>query len=162
MRRSLLVACIVASTLTLRLSGAQSAPQQAPAPPASADAADLKRLDTICGGCHTRGSIVGTHRTTQDWKEVLEWMADEGAVMSDEEFGQILAYLSVRAGRVNINTAPGDEIARVLELTGPEADRIVAARAGGRQLATTMDVATTARVPVAQIEARKARITFGE
>ena len=107
------------------------------------------------------GSIAGTHRTRQDWEEVLEWMIDEGAVMSDDEFERVFGYLSVRYGRVDINTAPADEIRHVLELTEGQANRVVAARTQGRRYETLEAVADAAGVPEAFFEARRAQVDFG-
>lgn len=125
------------------------------------DAAGRKLITTLCGSCHTAGSILGTHRAKHDWEEVLEWMIDEGAVMNGDEFEQILGYLSVRYGRVDINSAPAEEIRHVLELTEGQTDRIVSVRGAGRRFATLQDVADAAGAPVAFFEARKTRITFG-
>jgi DNA uptake protein ComE-like DNA-binding protein len=87
---------------------------------------------------------------------------DEGAVMSDDEFDRMVGYLSVRYGRVDVNTAPAEEIRHVLELTQGQAERIVAARSAGRRFAALKDVAEAAGVPADFVEARKARIEFGE
>jgi hypothetical protein len=135
---------------------------QAPARalPRTSEAEGTKLLTTLCGSCHTRGSIVGEHRSTQNWEEVLEWMIDEGAVMSDDEFDRMLGYLSVRYGRVAINTAPADEIRHVLELTAAQAERIVSARQRGRRFAAVAEVAEVTGVPSDVLAPRKQRIAF--
>jgi mono/diheme cytochrome c family protein len=154
---------LVVAVLTAALATTPRAAGQAPrsSPPDAVDAAGTKLLTTLCGSCHTRGSILATHRSKQDWEEVLEWMIDEGAVMSDDEFDQMLGYLSVRYGRVDINAAPAEDIRHVLELTQDQAERLVAARTAGRRFAAVKDVAEAAGVPVDFVEARKERIGWG-
>jgi mono/diheme cytochrome c family protein len=153
-----LVAALAATlTATPRATGQTSQSS----PPDAVDAAGTKLLTTLCGSCHTRGSILATHRSKQDCEEVLEWMIDEGAVMSDDEFDQMMGYLSVRYGRVDINAAPAEDIRHVLELTQVQAERIVAARTGGQRFAAVKDVAEAAGVPADFVEARKERIGWG-
>lgn len=154
---------VLVAALASALTGAPPATGQAPqsSPPDAVDAAGTKLLTTLCGSCHTPRSILATHRSKQDWEEVLEWMIDEGAVMSDDEFDQMIGYLSVRYGRVDINAAPAEDIRHVLELTQGQAERIVAARTAGRRFAAVKDVAETAGVPADFVEARKARIDWG-
>jgi hypothetical protein len=125
-----------------------------------ADAAELKLITTVCGSCHTSGSILGTHRTTREWEEVLEWMADEGAVMNDDEFERLMRFLSVRYGRVKVNAAPAEELRLVLELNGDQAARIIAARTGGRRFRTIEELASAADVPIGLLEARRSRVDF--
>jgi hypothetical protein len=148
-------------TIAAAISVAPAVGQQSASRTAPTDAANLKLLDSVCGACHTRSAIVGTHRTRRDWEEVLEWMLDEGATMSDDEFAQMLAFLSVRYGSVDVNAATADDIRSVLELTEAQASRLVAARTAGRRFVTTQDVADAAGVPASHIESRKARVELG-
>jgi hypothetical protein len=156
------VVLVAALAVTLTTTPHATGQGSQPPPPDVVDAAGTKLLTTLCGSCHTRGSILATHRSKQDWEEVLEWMIDEGAVMSDDEFDRIFGYLSVRYGRVDINTAPVEDIRHVLELTEAQAERLVTARAAGRRFEAVKDVAEAAGVPVAFVEARKERIEWGE
>lgn len=128
--------------------------------PAVSDVEGAKLISTLCGSCHARGSVLAAHRSHGDWEEILEWMIDEGAVMSDEELARVLAYLSVAYGRVAVNRAPADEIRLVLELTAAQADRLAMARATPRRFSTTRELAEAAGVPMAFVEARVARIDF--
>lgn len=159
-RLPMVLVAALAATLTATPPATGQASQ--PSTPDAVDAAGTKLLTTLCGSCHTPRSILATHRSKQDWEDVLEWMMDEGAVMSDDEFDQMVGYLSVRYGRVDVNTAPAEEIRHVLELTQRQAERIVAARTAGRRFAALKDVAGTAGVSADFVEARKARIGFGE
>jgi len=155
------VAAIAFALGTFGLVVAQTAAQdRGSAATGSADAAELKLITTVCGSCHTSRSILGTHRTTREWEEVLEWMADEGAVMSDDEFERLMRFLSVRYGRVKVNTAPVEELRLVLELSGDQAGKIIAARTGGRRFTTVEELASAADVPVGLLEARRARVDF--
>jgi hypothetical protein len=147
---------------TFGLVVAQTAAQdRGPSATAPADAAELKLITTVCGSCHTSRSILGTHRTTTEWEEVLDWMSDEGAVMNDDEFERLRRFLSVRYGRVKVNIAPAEELRLVLELSGDQAGKIVAARTGARRFTTIEELASAAGVPVGLLEARRSRVDFG-
>jgi hypothetical protein len=106
------------------------------------------------------GSIVRSHQTTRDWQALIEWMIDEGAVMTDEEFDRVLGYLSVRYGRVAVNLAPGDELRTVLELTDDQVRRLLAARTAGKKFLTLEDLAVAIDVAPAALAEREARIDF--
>ena len=137
---------------------------QAPATPAEAeagpDATGITLVRSVCGGCHAASSILGEHRTRHDWTEILEWMANEGAVMNDEEYEQMLRFLSVRYGLVAVNTAEAEDVQAVLELNDEQIGRLVAARSAGTSFRNLDDLSRTIGVPAASLESRKARIDF--
>ena len=138
---------------------AQQPVSPATVPASGSDAADLKLVQTVCGGCHARNSMLGTYRTRGEWEQVLDWMVDEGAVMSDDEYARVLGFVAVEYGRVDVNTASGDDIRSVLEVTEAQAARVVAAR--GRAPLKTFDaLASALGVTPAALEPKQKRITF--
>ena len=124
------------------------------------DVRDSKLIEAVCGSCHAMGSVLRTHRTKQAWEEIIEWMMDEGAVLTDDEFDRVLRYLSVRSGRVDVNTATSEDLRAVLELTDDQVGRVMAARTAGRRILNLEQLAAVTSLPPAFLEARKARIAF--
>jgi hypothetical protein len=153
------VAAATAVITSLVFVGATAQDATTSAAPES-EAAGRKLVQTICGSCHAASSILGEHRTRHDWEEILEWMADEGAVMSDEEYEQMMAFLGVRYGLVAVNTASTEDIQTVLELTDDQAQRLDAARKAGARFRTLDDLARTTGIPAASLAERQDRIDF--
>jgi cytochrome c5 len=51
-------------------------------------------LLNTCTICHDLGRIRFGRRSADEWEEALNAMLNEGAMLSDEEFAQVLGYLS--------------------------------------------------------------------
>ncbi|MBZ5620665.1 MAG: helix-hairpin-helix domain-containing protein [Acidobacteriia bacterium] len=83
-------------------------------------------FEKTCSACHTADSVTSARRTRDQWQETIEAMvADQGAKIPDEEFSPILEYLVAVYGKVNVNSAPADEIAQIAGLSQKEAEAIV-------------------------------------
>ncbi|HLK70222.1 MAG TPA: helix-hairpin-helix domain-containing protein [Bryobacteraceae bacterium] len=108
---------IVALLLIAAASGAQES--AAPKP-------SKAMFEKTCSACHTAESVAAARRTRDQWQEVIdEMVTQQGAKVSDEEVGPILEYLVSAYGKVNVNTAPADEIAQIVGLSQTEADAVV-------------------------------------
>src|SRR5688500_17609918 len=79
----------------------------------------------VCSKCHDGTRIIEGRRLRSQWEETLEKMVTLGATGTDEDFEAILGYLVRAHGRVNVNTAPADEIGIVLHLDGGHSAAIV-------------------------------------
>lgn len=83
-------------------------------------------FEKTCSACHTAESVVSARRTRDQWQETIDSMVTEqGAKITDEEYTPILEYLVATYGRVNVNTAPADEIAQITGLSQTEAEAVV-------------------------------------
>jgi competence ComEA-like helix-hairpin-helix protein len=82
-------------------------------------------LQKVCGTCHALERVTSTRRSRAQWGETMEKMISMGAKGTDAEFAAILSYLIQQYGRVNVNTAPADEIAEVVALPAKDAEAIV-------------------------------------
>jgi DNA uptake protein ComE-like DNA-binding protein len=158
LRFSILIAAASFTTALALGSGAEQAPPTRDSP--VDDAADLKLVETVCGSCHTLDSILHTRHTRPGWEKIIDWMIDEGAAVTDEEYETVAAYLTRRHGKVDVNEAPLGELRAVLDLTDKDAARLIAARAAGRTFKTLTDLEAVLDVDLAFLEARKARIVF--
>ena len=48
----------------------------------------------VCSGCHSPELVTSQHLSGQEWNALVENMAARGAIATDQELGQIAAYLS--------------------------------------------------------------------
>ena len=94
--------------------------QDAPAKPSKV------MFEKTCSACHTAESVASARRTREQWQEVMdEMVSQQGAKIGDEEYSPILEYLVAAFGKVNVNTAPADEIAQITGLSQKDAEAIV-------------------------------------
>src|SRR6185369_214023 len=108
------------SVLALGAIAAMGAAQEAPA------AKGKVMFEKACSACHTAESASSARRTRDQWQGVMEEMVSgQGAKVGDDEFGPILEYLASTFGKVNVNSAPAEEIAQVTGLSAQEAESIV-------------------------------------
>ena len=87
----------------------------------------------VCSQCHSPNNVLTQRRDRQGWKDIITKMVGYGASGTDEEFAEILDYVSkdfpaTPGTRVNINSADAAHIAAGLSLSVDEAKAIVAFR----------------------------------
>ena len=115
----------------------------------------------MCGGrCHGVDRIVGGRRSRAQWDEVLEKMAVEGAEGSDEDFLAVTEYLVSEYGRVNINTDPAADLAKVLHLEAKDAEAIVGYRKEHGKFEDFAALSAVPGVAVAALQQRREAIVF--
>jgi competence protein ComEA len=116
----------------------QTAPQDPAPTPAQKDAATARSeavLLRVCGQCHDWQRVDETRRTKDDWGRLIDDMFTRGATGSDDDYGAVLDYVLRNDGLVNVNRAPADELAVVLNLSEGEAGAIVKDRAANGKFA---------------------------
>jgi mono/diheme cytochrome c family protein len=67
-----------------------------------------------CATCHSLERITTSHRTREEWKDVIDRMALNGAALKSDEAGAVVEYLAKNFG-------PGNTPARAPESSGPAA-----------------------------------------
>ena len=138
--------------------------EPAPRPTAAQQDIDETRAKTlftrVCTECHPTDRILASRRTRTQWGEVMEEMIAQGAKMDDEEYGDILAWLVARHGRVYVNVAPEDEMVEVLGLTEADAEKIVAYRKEHGKFADFDALLKVPAVSTPALTAAKAAIAF--
>ena len=88
-------------------------------------------------------------------------MIDRGAVVKDEDYDAILAYLGKQLlATVNINAAPADRIVEVLEVSRKEAAAIVEYRDKHGPFKGWESVASVPGIDGKAIEERRDRLEF--
>jgi competence protein ComEA len=136
--------------------GGQAGVAKDPFPEGTGKPAVLK----VCSNCHTAETVIQSMRTRQEWSDVIDQMARFGADGSDQEFDQILNYLSRHFSPVKVNTATAKDLESALDVPAAVAEAIVAQRAKNGDFKTLEDLKSVPGLDAGRIEAQKARIVF--
>ena len=114
----------------------------------------------VCGNCHTAETVIQTLRTRQEWSDVIDQMSRFGAEASDQEFDQILAYLTRHFSPIRVNKASAKELEAALDVPANVAEAIAAYRVQNGDFKTLDDLKKVPGLESGKIEAQKGRITF--
>ena len=114
----------------------------------------------VCSNCHTADTVIQSLRTRQEWSDAIDQMARFGAEGSDQEFDQILSYLSRHFSPIKINQATAKDLESALDVPAAVAEAIVAYRAKNGDFKTLEDLKSVPGLEADRIEAQKARILF--
>jgi len=111
--------------------------------------------------CHGANVVQRAKRTPAQWQGMLDLMIDRGALVKDEDYDAILAYLARHLlATVNINVAPVARIVEVLEVSEKEAAAIVEYREKHGPFKGWEGVASVPGVDGKVIEDRRERLEF--
>ena len=113
-----------------------------------------------CAQCHPLDYATSNRRTRGQWNGVLREMEDMGAVFSDEEKASIVDYLSKNFGKINVNTAPSEEIESFLGLSSKDAKAIVAYRTEHGPFQSFDDLKKVTDIDSKILEEKKDRISY--
>jgi competence protein ComEA len=138
------------------LAGGQPTAPKDPFPESAGKPALLK----ICSNCHTADTVIQSMRTRQEWSDVIDQMARFGAEGSDQEFDQILTYLSRHFSPIKVNKATAKDLESALDVPAAVAEAIVAQRAKNGDFKTLEELKSVPGLEADRIEAQKARILF--
>ncbi len=119
----------------------------------------------LCGSCHGAEIVLGHPRSEDGWSAIVIDMVQRGAQGSDEEFDQVVQYLTknIQAGskepKLTINKASAKAIEAALGVTAKEAQALVEARSKS-PFKTVDDLKKVDGVDAAKIEAKKDKLSF--
>ena len=146
--------------------GAVSAASQNPvarAPGQLPDGPGKETFESVCSLCHSPNAPAGKQRAREQWElKVIEMLQEEPDVTADERKA-IVEYLTATfkpGGRIYINLAGAADLAKLLDLPLPEAERIVRHRQEQGPFAGVDAVKSVAGVTVAKIDARVRDLEF--
>jgi competence protein ComEA len=117
----------------------------------------------VCLSCHGAGNFRQMRKTKDEWTDQVGDMIDKGAEATDEQTANIVAYLTQNFGpdsKINVNTAPFEEIKRVLVLTANETQAFVDYRKQSGTFKAVAELEKIPGVPAEKIDAKKERIGF--
>jgi competence protein ComEA len=136
--------------------GGQAGVPQDPFPESAGKTALLK----ICSNCHTAEMVVQSLRTRQEWSDVLDQMARFGAEGSDQEFDQILTYLTRHFSPIKVNKATAKDLEATLDIPAKVAEAIVVYRGTNGDFKSLDDLKKVLGLEANRVEAQKVRIVF--
>jgi competence protein ComEA len=136
--------------------GGQAGLAQDPFPESAGKPVLLK----VCSNCHAAETVIQSLRTRQEWSDVIDQMARFGAEASDQEFDQILTYLSRHFSPIKVNKAAAKDLESFLDVPAAVAEAIVDYRSKNGDFKTLDDLKRMPGLDADRIEARKARIVF--
>ncbi|HUB31440.1 MAG TPA: helix-hairpin-helix domain-containing protein [Bryobacteraceae bacterium] len=127
------------------------------------DGAGKEVVAKVCLSCHGAGNFRQMRKTKDEWTDQVGDMIDKGAEATDEQQAVIVAYLSQNFGpdsKINVNTAPFEEIKRVLVLTAKETQAFVDYRKQNGAFKAVAELDKIPGVPPDKIDAKKDQIAF--
>jgi competence protein ComEA len=113
-----------------------------------------------CGQCHGLDYATTNRRTRSGWDGIIREMVEMGAVLSEEDKTAIVGYLSKAFGKINVNTAPADQIESFLGLSSNDAKAIVSYRTEHGEFKTVDDLKQVPGIDVKVLEEKKGWIAF--
>jgi len=117
----------------------------------------------VCLDCHGAANFRKARKDSGEWADSVDDMVDRGAKATPPEVETIVAYLIKNFGKdakVQINTAPLEEIKVVLGFTVPEAKSIVDYRDQTGPYKTWRDLLKAPGVDPAKVESKKDAMAF--
>lgn len=118
---------------------------------------------SVCSLCHAPNAPAGKQWTRSEWElKVIEMLQEEPEVTADER-KQIVDYLTVAfkpGGRIYINLAGAADLARLLDVSLQESERIVRHRTEKGPFASVDAVKAVDGVTTAKIDAKARDLEF--
>jgi competence protein ComEA len=120
----------------------------------------------ICSSCHGAQIVIGKGNNEEGWTQVVLNMIGRGAQGTEDEFGEVVQYLTQNFPlpntevKINVNKASADELKAQLDLSAKEAEAIVAQRAKNGDFKSLEQLEKVPGLDASKIEAKRARITF--
>ena len=118
----------------------------------------------VCGACHGAEIVLGRQMTRDGWGQIVVNMIQRGAQGTDDEFADIVDYLtntvSVEAAKINVNKATSKQLQAALEISDKEADAILQYRQEKGDFKSVDDLKKVPGVDAAKIEAKKNKLAF--
>jgi competence protein ComEA len=117
----------------------------------------------VCTECHSPGAFRRHRKNKDDWSDTVADMVDRGAKGSDAEIAAVVDYLAANFGpdaKVNVNTAPFEELKIQLAFTVPEAQAVINYRQQNGNFKEWRDLLKVPGVNASKVEDKKDRMSF--
>jgi len=118
----------------------------------------------ICGSCHGAEIVLGRQMSRDGWGQIVVNMIQRGAQGTDDEFADIVDYLtntvSVEAAKINVNKATAKQLQAGLEISDKEADAILQYRGEKGEFKSVDDLKKVPGLDAAKIDAKKSKLAF--
>jgi competence protein ComEA len=126
-------------------------------------------VQRICNQCHDLENIVRSHLSKARWSQEVDDMVARGAEGTDDQFDQIVDYLSKNFGpakkteqapQINVNMANAAELASALGVSNHDASAIVEYREKNGKFKQWTDLKNVPGLDIKKIEENKDRLLF--
>ena len=117
-------------------------------------------LIRICAGCHGAEIVLGKRLDRDGWSQVVVNMIQRGAQGSDDEFADIVDYLTNTVSKINVNQATAQQLQSGLDLSEKEAEAILHYRDEKGEFKTIEDLKKVPGLDAAKIDAKKSLLAF--
>ncbi len=119
----------------------------------------------VCSTCHSPANVIPNGQSREGWEDTITKMVGFGASGTDEEFSDILDYLTKNFPpdshvKINVNKATADQLRTGLGLTQKDAEGIVAYRHDNGDFKSLDDLKKVPGVDAAKLEAKKNLLVF--
>lgn len=120
----------------------------------------------VCGQCHPANLVTGKGNTRDGWTQVVGEMIARGAQGSDDDFGEIVDYLTTNfppkteVKKVNVNKADASELQTGLQLVQKDATAIVEYRKQNGDFKSLDDLKKVPGLDAAKLDGVKQKISF--
>ena len=152
--------CLLLSASAL----AQQAAQQQQTHPEFPDGPGKATLLKVCSSCHSPDNVIANGQDRAGWESTITKMAGFGAVATDDQFTEILDYLTKNfpppTAPVNVNKATTAQLQSGLGLTPAEADAVIKYREKNGDFKTIDDLKKVPDVDAKKLDANKDHLAF--
>jgi competence protein ComEA len=120
----------------------------------------------VCGSCHGAEIMVGRQESREGWGGIIEDMIQRGAQGSEDEFLEVLDYLSANFSKtspvvkINVNKATAKDLENALRIPDKQSSAIVQQREQKGDFKSIDDLLKVPGIDAAKIEANKKRLAF--
>jgi len=128
--------------------------------PEGAGKAEVAKL---CTECHPPGNFRKVRHDKDEWTDTVGDMVEKGSKGTPAELAAVVDYLALNFGpdsKVNMNTAPLEEIKVQLGFTVPESQAVIEYRQQKGGYKEWRDVLKVAGLDPAKVEAKKDKMGF--
>jgi competence protein ComEA len=130
------------------------------------DAPGKQTMQKVCGSCHGAELVIGRQEARETWAAVVNDMIQRGATGTDDEFFEVVEYLSTNFSKsspvmkVNVNKATAKDLETALRLPSKQASDIVQYRGEKGEFKSIEDLEKVPGLDAAKIKANKNRLSF--
>jgi competence ComEA-like helix-hairpin-helix protein len=120
--------------------------------------------EKLCGKtCHGSSILLNKRESREGWSGIVEDMIRRGARGEDDEFGEVVDYLTEhlsKNSRINMNQASARLMTSSLGFPAAQAEAVVEYRTAKGPFKTIEDLLKVPGLDASLVESKKARITF--
>ncbi len=120
----------------------------------------------VCGSCHGAELVIGRQESRETWGAIVDDMIQRGATGTQEEFYDVVDYLSTNFSptspviKINVNKATAKDLETALRLPEKQASAILQQRKEKGDFKSVEDLEKVPGVDAKKIEANKNRLAF--